>query len=91
MLAQAKDYTGARRRFEQSLVIRQRLAAANPSSSQAQIDLLASLVYLLELPGGEPYWTQARALADTLRARALLGPQEQRLLDSIRQHTPKGR
>ena len=67
------------------------LAGANPSSAQAQVDVLASLVQLLELPGGERYWKQARALADHLASRNLLGPQEQPLLDSIRQHTPQGR
>jgi hypothetical protein len=80
----AGELSGAQARFEQSLAIAERLAAANPTSAEAQRDLLVSHWRLGDLSDGEHHWSRALEIALDLHRRGLLAPSDAWMVDELR-------
>lgn len=70
----AGDLAAARTSFEDSHQVRTRLAAANPSSAEAQRDVAVSLWRLAQLPGGGVRWREVTGAWSAMEARGLLAP-----------------
>lgn len=68
------DLKGARQSFEESLLMRQRPAAANPSSAEAQRDVAVSMWNLASMDGTSVRWADVAAFLRRLADRGLLPP-----------------
>jgi len=82
---QAGQLDEARRRFEQGLEIRERLAAQNPSSAEALRDLIVSYAKLGGLTGHAAWWQKALRVAEGLEAEGRLAPVDAWMLPVLRE------
>lgn len=73
MAVQAGDLAGARARFEERLAIAHKLAKLNPSSAEAQRDLLVSLVKLGQAVHDRALVSEALTFARELERTGRLG------------------
>jgi hypothetical protein len=80
---QAGDLAGARARFEEDLAIARKLAKDNPSSAQAQRDLLVSLVKLGQLIHDRARLREALAIARELERTGRLAPRDRSLPNTV--------
>jgi hypothetical protein len=85
------DLAGARARFSESLAIRQRLAAADPSSAILQRDVLVSLFKLAQMPNSGVRWAQVLVQGEDMQRRGVLSPRDGAALEQIRALAAKER
>ena len=85
VLVASGDLSGGRARYEQSLQIRERLSAANPSSAEAQRDLLVSHMKLGRFPGGDSHWSKALEIALKLQSQGRLAPRDAGIVDALQE------
>ena len=70
----------ARQRFEKSLGMAEKLAAANPGSAEAQRDLIVSYAKLGGLTNERQYWQKGLAVAEALENAGRLAPRDRWML-----------
>ncbi|HWA22006.1 MAG TPA: tetratricopeptide repeat protein [Caulobacterales bacterium] len=86
VLVKTGDLSGAKQRFEASLAVRDRLAAANPGSAEAQRDLIVSYAKLAGVFPGQGWWRKAHETAQKLAAEGRLAPADEWILDHCAKH-----
>ena len=84
VLVEQGDLGGARGRYQESLEMRKRLAAANPSSATLQRDVLISMVRLTRFPDSGVTWRQIIDTMEAMQARGVLRPADVSLLEEAR-------
>jgi tetratricopeptide (TPR) repeat protein len=84
VLVLAGDLEGAKARFEASLRVRERLAAQNPGSAEAQRDLWVSLWRLVQMDAAGVTWDHVLERMEAMKARGTLLPTDERFLDEAR-------
>ena len=82
---QAGDLAAARGRYEQSLAVREKLAAQNLASTEAQRDLIISYVKLQETLADASYASRALEVATRLKEQGRLAPTDEWMIDDLRQ------
>jgi tetratricopeptide (TPR) repeat protein len=85
VLVKAGDLSGAKARFEASLEVMERLAAANPGSAEAQRDVWVSLWRLANMEGSGVTWDRVLARMEEMKARGTLLPTDEGFLEQARQ------
>ena len=78
------DLAGARSRYQDSLDIRKRLAAADPSSASLQRDVWVSMGKLASMAGTGVTWQQVVDVMEDMQRRGVLQPTDVRFLDEAR-------
>lgn len=81
VLSAQGDLAGARKAYEETLDIARKLAAADPSSAQAQRDLAVSLRRAAMQPGSSVRWSDVAAQWRLTLTRGQLAPTDQFYLD----------
>jgi hypothetical protein len=71
-------------RYEASLAVAERLAAANPSSAEAQRDVWVSLWRLASLEGTGVAWKDVLARMEAMQAAGTLFPADQPFMEQAR-------
>lgn len=84
VLLEQGDLTGARTRYQESLDIRKRLAAADPSSASLQRDLLVSYVKLSEVTHDKSQLRMALDLALRMREQGFLAPRDAGMIEELK-------
>jgi tetratricopeptide (TPR) repeat protein len=74
VLVKAGDLSGAKARFEESLALAEKLAAANPGSAEAQRDLIVSCAKLAGIFPKQGWWAKTHAIALRLQQEGRLAP-----------------
>jgi tetratricopeptide (TPR) repeat protein len=78
------DQTAAKRRYEESLEIVKRLAAADPSSASLQRDLIVSHVKLHDVTAYAAHLEAALATATDMQRRGTLAPRDAWVVDDLK-------
>jgi len=84
VLVKAGDLSGAKARFEASLGVREKLAAQNPGSAEAQRDVWVSMWRMAKMPGSGISWIEVRDRMEAMKARGALFPPDEPFLEQAR-------
>lgn len=78
------DLAGAARVYQESLDIRRRLSAANPSSAALARDVGVSLAKLAGLPNSGVTWRQVAEHFQVMKDKGILAPTDERWLEQFK-------
>ena len=84
MLKEQGDLGGARARYQESLELIKRLAAADPSSASLQRDVWVSLWRLVQFLDSGVTWRKVAEAMEAMQARGTLFPNDVRFLEEAR-------
>ena len=80
------DLGAARARYQESLELRKRLAAADPSSASLQRDLWVSMWRLVKFPGSGVTWAAIATALEGMQRQGVLAPTDVHFLQQARRN-----